>query len=65
MRERRVSEGVERRSGWSDSMAIGTSVADTTSNGGRALDFPTAPIAAGNSRLIETVCACVCVRVSV
>lgn len=37
-------------------MVIGTSVADTTSNGGRALDFPAAPIAAGNSCLIETVC---------
>lgn len=44
------------RGGWSDSVVIGTSVADTTSNGGRALDFPAAPIAAGNSCLIETAC---------
>lgn len=37
-------------------MVIGTSVADTTSNGGRALDFPYTPIAAGNSCLMEMVC---------
>lgn len=34
----------------SDSTAIGTSVADTTSNAGPALDFPAAQIAAGNGR---------------
>ena len=34
------------RSGWSDSTAIGTSGADTTSNGGRAPDSSTVPKAA-------------------
>lgn len=34
-------------------MAIGTSVADTTSNGCRALDFPVVPIAFGNSCFME------------
>lgn len=42
-------------------MAIGTNAADTTSNGGGVLDFPAVQIAAGNSRLMETVWMRVCV----
>lgn len=42
-------------------MAIGTSVADTTSNAGRALHFPAAHMAAGNGHLMETGCGCECV----
>lgn len=65
MRKRGVSEGLRGGVDGVIGKAIGTSVADTTSNGGRALDFPATPIASGNSRLMETVCKCVCVSVCV
>lgn len=50
---------MRRKRGEGEDGAIGTSVADTTSNTG--LDFPAAPISAGNSRLMEPEHACVCV----
>lgn len=46
---------MQERAGWSDRKAIGASAADTTSNGGRGLDFPAALIAAGNGREMETI----------
>ena len=44
-----ISEISEEREWRSDSTAIGTSIADTTSNGRRALDLQAKPVAAANS----------------